>query len=111
MKIVSSYKFEGNILERNICRRREIELLKNSEELQNIVYELQEAYEHKDYYKLKCVFLNKLFFEELDDRIFKIYLNKLFKHKKELDVFEFFNVYNRYSTRSFVYTVDKLIKQ
>lgn len=110
MKIVSSYKFEGNIVQRNIFRKKSIEELLTNHDLQNIFDKVKVEYKNKNYIKLKSIILNELFFEELEDKVFYEYIQKLYSCKNEIDIEKFMEIYKKYANRGFIYTMDKFIK-
>lgn len=110
MKIVASYKFKGNVFERNQARKDAIKELANSEKIKDIIYRVGVAYKNHNYDELKEILLNELFFEEREEVILNIYINKLYENKINIDMNESIEIYRKYARRGLLYTIDKVIR-
>lgn len=110
MKIVASYKFKGNVVERNETRIESIDKLANSDKIKDITYRVSEEYKNFNYEKLRDILLNELFFEEVEELILNKYINKLYENKKNINIDEFIITYKKYAERGLLYTIDKVIR-
>ena len=110
MKIVASYKFKGNVVERNETRIESIDKLANSDKIKDITYRVSEEYKNFNYEKLRDILLNELFFEEVEEFILNKYINKLYENKKNINIDKFIITYKRYAERGLLYTIDKVIR-
>ena len=107
MKIVSSYKFKGNIIERNECRKKVIKTLRDSHEIKEIMQKVGNLYKNDRRDELKSLLLNELFFEEIEDFLLDEYINKLYSNNLKLSVNKSIEIYKKYAERGLIYTIDK----
>ena len=110
MKIVASYKFKGNAVERNEARIELVEKLADSDKIKDITHRASEAYKNFNCEELKDILLNELFFEEVEEFILNKYINKLYENKKNINIDKFIITYKKYAERGLLYTIDKVIR-
>ena len=107
MKIVSSRKFKGNIVERNECRKKVIKALRDSDKIKEILHDMKTLYEDNKRDELKSILLNELFFEEVEDFILNEYIDKLYKKGLKHNINQSVEIYKKYAERGLIYTIDK----
>lgn len=110
IKIVASYKFKGNIVERNETRIESVKKLADNDKIKDIIRRANVAYKNFNYEVLKDILLNELFFEEVEDLILNKYINKLYENKTYIDMDKFIVTYKKYARRGLLYTIDKVIR-